>query len=61
MEKDLDIGRATCHDVSVVDLVISSLEILPFANEFEVFEFNPFLSEVNCPVSQTSNHLYSSK
>ena len=28
-----------CHDVSVVDLVISSSEILPIVNEFDVLEY----------------------
>ena len=40
--EDFSIGRAMCDDVSVVNLVISLLEILPIVNEFEIFEFNSF-------------------
>ena len=40
--KDLSIGRASCNDVPVVGLVISSPEIFPSVKEFELFNFNPF-------------------
>ena len=40
-----------CHDVSVVDLVISSSEILPIVNECDAFEFGPLPSIVNLKLS----------
>ena len=49
------------HDVSVADLVITSSEILPIVNEFEVFELDTLLSDVYCPVSLTLNCFSSSK
>ena len=59
--KDLNICRARCNDVSVVDLVISAPEIFPIVKEYELFNFNPFLSDVYCPFSLSLKSFNSNK
>ena len=61
MGKDLSTSRATYHHLSAVDLVNSLSEILSIVKEFDVFELNLFLSDVDCPISSILNCLNSTK
>ena len=44
--KDKNIGKPTCRDVSVVDYMITSPELLKHIDNFEKNDFDPLLSDV---------------
>ena len=48
--KDKNIGKPTCKDVSVVDYMITSPELLRHIDNFEINDFDPLLSDVHCAI-----------
>ena len=48
VDRDKDIGRPTCKDVSVVDYIVAAPYIFPFISKFHIDDFNRVLSDAHC-------------
>ena len=44
---DRGIGKRTCKNRSVIDYLISSSNLFPFIQEFDINDFNPILSDIH--------------
>ena len=53
--KDKNLGKLTFRDTSLIDYVLSSVELFPFIHDFEVIELDPLFSDGHSLLSLTLN------
>ena len=58
MGRDKEIGRATTKDNRLIDYCIVSSNVFPIITEFEVFPFDPLLSDVHCLIHIKMDFLF---
>ena len=48
--KDAKLGKHTTRNLSVIDYTLTTPDLFDDIKDFDVLDFNPFLSDVHCPL-----------